>query len=287
MDSEMVVALVVGVLQGIFEWLPVSSEGNVTVVLTALGRQPEAAVQYSLFLHVGTALAATVYYRDTLAEVGWTLSDLRPDDPFHEETATLSFLVLATLASGIVGIAAYVAIEGLVSELTGGAAVALIGVLLVATGVLQRAAGTGDASREETPAPDGGATGHRETPTAVDAVLVGALQGLAILPGVSRSGTTVSALLLRGYEGEASFRLSFLLSVPAALGAGVLAVLDGGGLPTLNPAAAGLALATAAVVGYLTIDALMRVVKRVAFWGVCVGLGTLAIVGGVLAIELA
>jgi undecaprenyl-diphosphatase len=286
MDSEVVVALVVGVLQGIFEWLPVSSEGNVTVVLTALGSDPTAAVQYSLFLHIGTALAATVYYRDTLAEVGWTLSDLRPDDAFRDETATLSFLVLATLASGIVGITTYVAIEGLVSALTGGAAVALIGVLLVATGILQRVAGTGDAGREETPAPDGGPTNHRETPTAVDAVLVGALQGLAILPGVSRSGTTVSALLLRDYEGEASFRLSFLLSVPAALGAGVLAVLDGGGLPTLNPSAAALALATAALVGYLTIDALMRVVKRVAFWGVCVGLGTLAIVGGVLAIEL-
>ena len=143
MDSEVVIALVVGVLQGIFEWLPVSSEGNVTVVLTALGSDPTAAVQYSLFLHIGTALAATVYYRDTLAEVGWTLSDLRPDDPFRDETATLSFLVLATLASGIVGIAAYVAIEGLVSELTGGAAVALIGVLLVATGILQLVAGTG------------------------------------------------------------------------------------------------------------------------------------------------
>ncbi|MFC4407368.1 undecaprenyl-diphosphate phosphatase [Haloarchaeobius iranensis] len=287
MDSEVVIALVVGVLQGIFEWLPVSSEGNVTVVLTALGSEPEAALQYSLFLHVGTALAATVYYRDTLAEVGWTLPELRPDDPFRDDTAQLSFLVLATLASGVVGIAAYLAIEEVVSELTGGTAVALIGVLLVATGVLQRTAGTGDAERESSPTPAGGPGGHRETPTAVDAVLVGALQGLAILPGVSRSGTTVSALLLRGYEGEASFRLSFLLSVPAALGAGVLAVLDGGGLPTLNPAAAGLALATAALVGYLTIDALMRVVKRVAFWGVCVGLGTLAIVGGGLAILLA
>ncbi|MFD1644081.1 undecaprenyl-diphosphate phosphatase [Haloarchaeobius litoreus] len=274
MDSEVLVALVVGVLQGIFEWLPVSSEGNVTVVLTALGSEPEVALQYSLFLHVGTALAATVYYRDTLAEVGWTLAELRPGEPFRDETATLSFLVLATLASGIVGIAAYLAIEGLVSELTGGAVVALIGLLLVATGILQRVAESRGVSR-------------RETPTAVDAVLVGALQGLAILPGVSRSGTTVSALLLRGYEGEASFRLSFLLSVPAALGAGVLAVVDGGGLPTLNPAAAALALATAAVVGYLTIDALMRVVRRVAFWGICVGLGLLAMVGGGLAILLA
>jgi undecaprenyl-diphosphatase len=287
MDSELLVALVVGVLQGIFEWLPVSSEGNVTVVLTALGSEPEVALQYSLFLHVGTALAATVYYRDTLAEVGWTLSDLRPDDPFHDDTATLSFLVLATLASGVVGIGAYLAIEGLVSELTGGAAVALIGVLLVATGVLQRTAGTGDAERADSPSPDGGPGGNRETPTPFDAVLVGALQGLAILPGVSRSGTTVSALLLRGYEGEASFKLSFLLSVPAALGAGVLAVVDGGGLPTLSPVAALLALATAAVVGYLTIDALMRVVKRVAFWGICVGLGSLAIVGGGLAVLLA
>lgn len=258
-------ALVVGVLQGIFEWLPISSEGNIALYLTVVeGLDPSAATAFALFLHAGTALAAAVYYRGELTDLLRTLPEWRPAR--HDQYPDFTFLGVATLASGFVGIAAYATLEELFPVLAGGAFIALVGILLIATGILQRVA----AAR----------LGHREEPTLPDAILVGALQGLAILPGVSRSGTTVSALLLRGYDAEASFRLSFLLSIPAAAGAGLLVLLDG--VPTLSPMAALVALLTAAVVGYITIDALLRVVQRVAFWAVCVGLGTLALVGGIV-----
>jgi undecaprenyl-diphosphatase len=269
MVEEAVVALVAGLVQGIFEWLPVSSEGNVAIALTAMGREPAAAVRFALFLHAGTALSATVYYRDELAAVLGTLPDWRPGTALDGEAATVTFLAVATLTSGVVALAVYAGLEAVVTELEGAAFVAVVGVLLVATGLVQRFA-------------EGVALGDRTTPDLFDAALVGALQGLALLPGVSRSGTTVSALLLRGHEGEAAFRLSFLLSIPAALGAGVLVVVDVGGLPSVAAGPATLATAVAAVVGYLTIDALMRLVQRVAFWAVCVGLGTLATVGGAL-----
>ena len=271
--SDSLLALLLGILQGVFEWLPISSEGNVAMALTALGRSSESSVQLALFLHLGTALAATVYYRGSIAEVLATLPDWRPRSAFERETAETSFLAIATVASGVVGVAGYALLEEAVSALSGGAFVALIGLLLIATGILQRiAAGA-----------DGVST---RPPTAFDAVLVGALQGLAVLPGVSRSGTTTSALLLRRYEGEQSFRLSFLLSIPAALGAGLLVALDVGGVPSVSPASGAIALATAAVVGYATIDLLMRVVRRVAFWGICVGLGALAVVGGALVVAV-
>jgi undecaprenyl-diphosphatase len=318
MNRSALIAVVAGALQGVFEWLPISSEGNITVFLTALGSSPEAAVQFSLFLHVGTALSATMYYRHELRDVLAALPAWRPGSAFDpgepavsgtpadsapsdstgpggpgargrgasasgraaSERPTLSFLGVATLASGVVGIAAYSTLEHVVSALTGGALVALIGVLLVLTGVLQRVAdGVESGGRESSVLSNAFEFGNRESPDLVDAVLVGALQGLAILPGVSRSGTTASALLFRGHDGPSSFRLSFLLSIPAALGAGVLVVLDEG-IPSVAPTEAALALGTAAVVGYLTIDALMRVVERVPFWGVCIGLGALAMVGG-------
>jgi undecaprenyl-diphosphatase len=269
--DELLVALVVGVLQGVFEWLPISSEGNITLYLTVVeGRAASAAVGYALFLHLGTALAATVFYRADIAAVIRDLPAWRPGEAF-ESYADLSFLVAATLASGVTGIASYLVLEGLASELAGGAFVVLVGVLLVLTGVLQRVASA--------------SLGNRESPTPVDAVLVGGLQGLAILPGISRSGTTVGALLLRGYDAQAAFRLSFLLSVPAALGASALVLLDDG-VPGLGFAPALVAVGASAVVGYLAIDALVRLAQRVAFWGVCVGLGALAIVGGLLVLGL-
>jgi len=259
------VALLVGLVQGVFEWLPISSEGQVTLLLSLLADAPEAgAAEFSLFLHAGTGLSATAYYRSELRAIAADLAD-RLGGGRLERPAELQFLLVATVVSVAVGGVAFLALQGLASALSGGAFVALIGVLLVATGILQRVAG--------------GEAGGRDRPDLLDALLVGAMQGVAILPGVSRSGTTAGALLLRGHDGPASFRLSFLLSIPAAFGAGLLGYLTEG-VPGISATAAAVAVAVSAVVGYLTIDALLRVVERVAFWGVCVGLGLLAVAGG-------
>lgn len=269
MDLSAPVSFVVGILQGIFEWLPISSEGNMSIYLRVVENlPPEAALQLSLFLHAGTALSAVAYYREEITSVIQDIPDWQPSHAFASETADLSFFAVATLVSGIISIGSYITLTEFVTELAGGAFVALIGILLIGTGVFQRVA------KDE-----GGARG---TPDLTDAILVGALQGFAVLPGVSRSGTTTSALLLRGHDGPSTFRLSFVLSIPAALGGALLGILDSGGLPALAPTTAAIALLTSAVVGYLSIDALMRLVQRVSFWLVCIGLGSLAVVGGVL-----
>ncbi|WP_018257706.1 undecaprenyl-diphosphate phosphatase [Halomicrobium katesii] len=265
--DDAVVAALVGLAQGVLEWLPVSSEGSVAILVTALtGSTPAVATQLALFVHAGTACSALAYYR---TEVGTVLASLRewsPRTAFEDDTADLSFLVLATLATGVTGLPALLVLETVVSELTGGAFVVLVGGLLVLTGLLQRFAAWVS-------------LGTSETPDWLDAVLVGGLQGIAILPGISRSGTTVSALLLRGHEGESSLRLSFLLSIPAALGANAIVVLRDG-VPVVSPAAAAAALAVSAVAGYLTVGALVSLVRRVPFWAVCVGFGGLAMLGG-------
>lgn len=243
-------ALVAGVLQGFLEWLPVSSEGMVSLFLSLVD-EPEAALSLSLFLHAGTAASAAVYYR------GHIVDTLRSRD------GNFRFYLVATLLTGVVGLSAYLALMELVTELSGGLFVALIGGLLVATGLLQRTA-------------DAASTGEEASPGVVDAALVGSLQGLAILPGVSRSGTTVSALLLRGYGAPSALRLSFVLGVPASLGAGVLTAPSG--FESVGVAA----LAVSGIVGYLTIDGLTKTVEKFPFWAVCVALGGVAVAGGLL-----
>ncbi|ADJ15087.1 undecaprenyl-diphosphate phosphatase [Halalkalicoccus jeotgali] len=262
---EILVAVAAGIVQGFVEWLPISSSGNLSLFLTALGTSPDIAVRLALFLQMGTTLSAALYYRETILDAIASAPGWRPRSAFAGSNAEPSFVLVATAMTGLVGIPIYVALIDLASELTGGAFVALIGGLLVVTGLVERA--SEDVS-----------LGERGTPSLVDAIIVGAFQGMTILPGVSRSGTTASVLLFRGYEGPAAFRLSFLLSIPAGIGAGVLILVDEG-LPTTGLEAV-IALVISAIVGYAMIDAIMRVVHKVDFWIVCVALGGLAVLGG-------
>ena len=266
--AELLFAVLIGIVQGVVEWLPISSQGNVSIVVTLVSDiDPAVAVDLALFVQLGTILSASVYYREDIATALREAPGWRPREAYSERNADTTFIILASAATGVVGIPLYLTLREAVSGLAGGLFIAVIGGLLIVTGLLQRASEAIDLRL-------------KETPTLLDTLLVGGLQGFTILPGISRSGTTVSVMLLRGYEGSASLRLSFLLSIPASLGAAVLVVVTGGGLPGISPLVAGVALATSAVVGYVTIDALMRFVERVPFWLVCVALGGLAVVGG-------
>jgi len=265
--TDLLIAILAGIVQGIVEWLPVSSQGNLSLVLALVGMEPDVALQLALFLQVGTTLSAATYYRGEIRTALKAVPGWRPHAAYEGDNATASYIVVASLMTGLVGIPLYIFAVDLAGQLTGGVFISAIGVLLIGTGILQLAS-------------ESVSMGGHTAPTLTDSILVGAVQGLAILPGISRSGMTTSAFLFRSYEPPAAFRLSFLLSIPASLGAAVLTLLRAGGLPGISPTAAGVALAVSAVVGYLTIDALMRVVERVPFWAVCFGLGGLAIVGG-------
>lgn len=265
--SDLLIAILAGIVQGIVEWLPVSSQGNLSLVLTLVGTDPAVALQLALFLQVGTTLSAATYYRHEIQTALTAVPGWHPQEAYEGDNAIASYVLIASFMTGVVGIPLYIFAVDLVGQLTGGVFIAGIGVLLVATGILQLAS-------------ESVSMGGHTAPTLADSVLVGAVQGVAILPGISRSGMTTSVFLFRSYEPPAAFRLSFLLSIPASLGAAVLTLLSAGGLPGISPTAAAVALGVSAVVGYLTIDALMDIVERVPFWVVCFGLGGLAIVGG-------
>ncbi|QAU12246.1 undecaprenyl-diphosphate phosphatase [Halorubrum sp. BOL3-1] len=266
-NTDLLIAVLAGIVQGVVEWLPVSSQGNLALVLTAVGVAPDQALQLALFLQVGTTLSAATYYRDEIRVALDAVPAWRPTTAYDGDQALVTYLIVASGMTGLVGIPLYLVAVDLAGQLTGGVFITGIGVLLILTGFLQLGS-------------ESVAMGGREQPTLIDSLLVGGVQGVAILPGVSRSGMTTSALLFRSYDPATAFRLSFLLSIPASLGAAALTIAGAGGLPGISPTAAATALGVSAVVGYLTIDVLMRVVDRIPFWAVCFGLGGLAVVGG-------
>lgn len=253
-------AILLGFVQGVTEWLPVSSEGVITAVHAFAFDNPVAdSVAFALWLHLGTVFSALVALRSEIfGVIGDTLrSPLRP-------TRMAVYLVAATLLSGVVGFPLLLGIDELSGSI-GAAAMGVVGALMLVTGGLQL-------RRKQ------GGTRTREDVTLMDAALTGIAQGFSALPGLSRSGLTVSALLARRVDRREALVLSFLLSIPASLGAGLYSAIDG---EIYTSGSALLAVAVAAVVGFVTIRALINVAERVNF-GMFVIIVGLSIIGGAL-----
>ena len=249
--NSLIESIIIGLLQGLLEWLPVSSEGNLVIVLVSFfGLNAEETLSTAIFLHIGTGLAALVYFRKEVFEI---LAGKTAD---HADLRLKLFIM--TLLTGLVGFPIYMWLN--ISLAIGEILLALTGIALILTGLLQR-----QAARQEQ-------TGSELTwPISI---ILGAAQGLAIIPGLSRSGLTTSIMLFRNFTGEEAFRISFLMSIPASFAAAFGMILVDGFTP--DPLAA-LSALIAAIVGYIAIDALLKLARRVSFWKICIGLGALAV----------
>jgi undecaprenyl-diphosphatase len=224
-------AVLLAALQGLTEFLPVSSSGHL-VLAGMLLEVPEGGVAFEVLVHLGTLLAVlAVYGRDLAALVAGCFRGDRTS------LRTAGLLALASVPAGAVG----VFLGGAVESAFGNPV--LVCVMLLVTGTvlyLTRFA----------PAPS------REGPSPAGSLLIGIAQACAVLPGISRSGVTISTGLFRGLEQSKAARFSFLLSVPAIAGAGLVKLRDMGS--TLDAGVAAVALVVSAVVGYLALRILLR-----------------------------
>jgi len=252
--SPLIAALILGLMQGILEWLPVSSQGNLVVLAIAfLGLEPEYALSLSVYLHLGTGLAALVYFRNEVAGILGRGSE--------GDRELFRFLLIATIVTGVVGFPIFAVVR--LTSLYGEALLALTGLALLATGVMQRGRGSG---------------GTQE-PTRLDVqdgLALGVVQGLSVIPGLSRSGVTTTALLFKDFSGEQALRLSFLMSIPASFAAVAgLALIEGA-----PPVDTGILLALAAsfLSALVSIDLLIKLARRTEFWKFCIVLGLIALV---------
>jgi undecaprenyl-diphosphatase len=189
-------------------------------------------------------LSAIVYFREDLRRL-------------IEKRRELSFIITTTIFSAVVGAPLYFLMRNFPAQ-QGTAVLALIGLLLVITGVVQLK------SRER---------GDRK-PDTRSAVVTGVAQGFSALPGISRSGTATSALLLQGFKTDEALRLSFLLSIPLVLGAEIfLGVFEPAAINTYSVVSALVAFVT----GLLSIDLFLKIARSVKFGWFCIGLGALAV----------
>lgn len=247
-------AMLWGLVQGLTEFLPISSSGHLVLVPAFLGVEPPDLATSAL-LHLGTLAAVLLYYRKDLLK----LVHFRRDP---EARHVVIVLVVGTIPA-TVGIVLERQLA-LFQESVTAVAVALLvtGVVLVVSGFIVRKART------------------LEQASIIDSLLVGVAQAAALLPGISRSGMTITAALGRGLSAEQAARFSFLLAVPAIAGGGIIETVqlagDGG-----IPAEVWLGVLVAAVSGYLAIAFLIRTLVRIGlrpFALYCFAVGVLALV---------
>lgn len=250
-------AIVLGIVQGLSEFLPISSSGHLEVVPWFLGWEeildnPDINLTFDVALHVGTFVGALAYFRTDVARiVGAALSVLRRRTVETADERLAMLLVVASLPAATIGAVLDRVLDGRYGPIW------VIGIMLIAFGAVLWFADR---------LPERRATVEFEVR---DAVLMGFAQALALQPGVSRSGATISMGRWLGFDRDAATRISFLMSLPIIGGAGVYKALDvfvaGDGLPegVATPFAAG--FVAAAITGFVAVWGLLRLVQTRSF----------------------
>lgn len=245
-------ALILGIVQGFTEWLPVSSSGHLVILQEAWGL--DVPVLFDVLLHVATALVVLVFMRREVLEIFKSLARFTKRCRSGEKAATVLreedgammawLIVIGTIPTALIGVAFRMWIEPLFKS-TLAVAIALIitGIVLSPTYIAREGGG-------------------RKLNT-VDAAAIGVVQGIAIVPGISRSGMTISAGLLLGAERVRVARYSFLLAVPAILGAALAGSFEIGssGLNIDIPILA-IAMISTVISAFIALRMLLAIISR-------------------------
>ena len=241
-----------GIIQGLAEFLPISSSGHLVISKNLLGfKEPELLLDVSL--HLGTLLAVCIYFRSDLKKMVEEILEIAAPKTDHrfrlKPHASLALMVVVgSIPTALIGIIFKTPLESIFGSVT------TVGMMLVITGIIV-------GSTRFIP------KAHQKLTKVglLIALAIGAAQGLAIMPGISRSGSTIVCALLLGLNRELAGRFSFLLSIPAIIGAVVLqfdveAITRVGVVPII------LGFTSSALVGFMALKVLMGMVKKGHFY---------------------
>ena len=246
-------AILLGIIQGLTEFLPISSSGHLVLFQSLLGfSEPE--LLFDSALHMGTLVAVCFYFRSDLAKMfreswaflmGWVKGQKGIGQIRDTPMAALSLAVIAgTVPTGVIGVIFRSSVERLFGSVT------FAGMMLLCTGGILAASRWISFRRT-----------REHAPGLPAALLVGTAQGVAILPGISRSGATIVCGMLCGLSRDLAARFSFLLSIPAIVGALSLQ-WSTQGLDRIGLLALVMGFAASALVGILALKLLMAMVRK-------------------------
>ena len=282
-------AILMGLIQGLTEFLPVSSSGHLALFKILFDVETDTGILFDVLLHVGTLAAiCVVYYKDiwrlivegccivrdaAVNVVIFFRNRINKESDGYRRIVCNSYrkfvmlVIVSTIPTGIIGFMGKDVVE-MASEI-----LIVPGICLIVTGVLLIVA---DRIKDGDKLP--------KSVTYTNAFGVGIAQGIATLPGLSRSGTTITACLLSGYQRNFAVKYSFIMSIPAILGALVLELTDLKGLQVTAPDVACyvVGMLVAAVVGYICIKTMLVIVRKKKFTGFaiyCFIVGALSIAG--------
>ena len=255
-------SFLLGLVQGIAEFLPISSSGHLAIAQNLLGMSDAGTVPefFDVLLHLGTLVAVFVAYwadiKDMVLEFFRGAGDLvhhSTPNPVPPARRLILLIILGTLPLFVV-LPVKDAVQGLSNSM------AFIGAALIVTGVLLFVSDRVKKGRK-----------NERTATWLDVLIVGIGQAIATMPGISRSGMTITTGCFVGFERKFAVRFSFLLSIPAVLGANILSLADAAkaGINWAEVPMYLCGVAAALVSGYLAIFALNRIAQRGKFGGFC------------------
>jgi undecaprenyl-diphosphatase len=240
-------AIILGIVQGITEFLPISSSGHLVIVPHLVGWEipPDQTFVFDVLVQLGTLVAVIVYFwADLWTVISVTLKSIGKPNFFTKPEVRLGInLIIATIPAVVIGFLFKDTVEAAFNNPTATAYFLLFtaALLVAAERVGKRARGIGDIRW-------------------LNALWIGIFQALALFPGVSRSGATITGGMVNHLKRPEAARFSFLMAVPVMIGAGVLATFDLAQLPDLSTFAVPMltGFLTAGVVGYLAIHWLLR-----------------------------
>lgn len=258
-------AIVLGISQGLTEFLPISSTAHTLIVSRLLG-WPDPGAAFTAVTQVGTELAVVIYFRKDIARIlkSWTSSLFYPSLRSNPDAKMGWYVIIGTIPIGIAGLAFKSSIETTARNLW------LVAFTLIVMGILL---GLADRFARHT---------KSETDlNTKNAILFGLGQALALIPGVSRSGATITAGLAMGFKRDVAARYSFLLAIPAVFASALLTAGDIATDDFVNWPATIVATVVAFVVGYFVIASLMKYLQTRTFLPFVIyriGLGTLLVI---------